>query len=129
MTNNRVASTNPDAPTSVAQAFDPAWGVEHDTAAGAIAIKEGTVILDAALALAMTLVAPTAGAPSAGGDDGKELTIICKQAQANTVTTPANGINGNKHVITFSAAVANCVTLVAYNGVWYCTLNVNGTLT
>jgi len=120
-TANRVASTSPDSDSVLAQSFDSAFGIEADTVAGAIAIKEGTVFIGSSGALAMTLVAPTAGLPSAGGDDGKELTIIATTAHAHTVTTPANKINANKHIATY-AAVGDAMTLVALNGVWYSTL-------
>jgi hypothetical protein len=129
MSSNRIASSSPDNPSVIAQAFDPAWALEHDTASGAIAIKEGTVVLDAGSALAMTLVAPTAGAPSAGGDDGKELTIITRTAQAHTVTTPANALNTNKHIATWTAAIGNAITFIAYNGVWYASLVSGVTIT
>jgi len=102
-------------------AIDVALGVEvksTDAAAAAvIASKEGTVILAKASAGAWTLAAPSPGLPSTGGDDGKHLLLQTATAFAHTVTTPANKINGSKHVLTF-AAVADSVTLTAHNGVW-----------
>jgi len=101
-------------------ALDAALGVEVDAASGAIAIKEGTVLITKGSAAAMTLAAPTAGLPSAGtpGDDGKVLRIVGTTAFAHTVTAPANKINGTKHLFTFANAGDSCI-LVAYNGVWY----------
>ncbi len=119
VTSNRVAATSPDSPTTPVQAFDSAFGAAEYTAAGAIAQKEGYVFLKAGSAAAMTLVAPTAGAPSAAGDDGKEITIIAEDAFAYTVTTPANKINGAKHIATWTAAIGNGMTMIAFNGIWY----------
>lgn len=125
MSQAKISSSSPDVGTNVGL-IDQAFAVEHDTASGAIAIKEGTVILDAASALAMTLVAPTAGLPNAGGDDGKILRIVAKTAHAHTVTTPSNKINGADDTATF-ANVGDAIELLAYNGVWY-KLNATATL-
>jgi hypothetical protein len=89
------------------------------TASGAIGVKEGLAVLNGAAALAMTLVAPTVGLPSAGGDDGKELTIMDIAGKDNTVTTPADGLNGVHHIATWGGAAGDFQTLVAYNGSWY----------
>jgi hypothetical protein len=121
VSNNRVASNNPDQDTSVVQAFDPAFGIEVDTVAGAIGIKEGVELIDGSAALAMTLIAPTAGLPAAGGDDGKRLKIIAITAHAHTVKCPTDSINGADDKVTF-AAVGDWVELVAHDGVWYATL-------
>jgi hypothetical protein len=121
MSNNRVAATNPDQDTSLVQAFDPAYGILVMAANGAISIKEGTVLITKTTAAALTLVAPTAGLPAAGGDDGKQLRITAATAHAHTVTTPADAINGADDTVTY-AAVGDTVLLTAYNGVWYATL-------
>jgi len=92
--------------------------LEVKTAAAAITSTIGKVILKAGSAAAITLPLPIAGQPSAGGQDGQEMTVIAADAYAYTVTTPANGINGTKHIATWAAAVGNSVKLVAYNGVW-----------
>jgi hypothetical protein len=97
-------------------------GVAVASTSGAIAIKEGSVLITDAGAAAMTLAAPTPGARSAGGDDGKKLRILATTAYAHTVTTPPGKINGNRDVVTF-AAVGDCAELTAYNGVWYATLS------
>jgi hypothetical protein len=93
--------------------------VQHLTAAGAIAIKPGTVMLNAGTAGAMTLAAATAGLPAAGGNDGQELLIVAEDAEAYTVTTGSNGINGNKHIATFGGAVGDAIRFVAYNAIWW----------
>jgi hypothetical protein len=101
--------------------------VQHLTAAGAIAIKPGTVLLNTGTAGAMTLAPPVAGLPGAGGNDGQDLTIIAIDAEAYTVTTTAvNQINGNKHIATFGGAAGDSIRLVAYNGVWYVGDGLNG---
>ena len=119
---NRIPSTSPDATSELALSIEPSFAAVSYAASGAIGIKEGVAALTGSSALAMTLVAPTAGLPSAGGDDGKTLHIIGLQAEAHTVTTPANAINGNKHIATF-AAIADHVHLTAWNGVWYASDN------
>lgn len=107
-------------PGSVNSNLDNAFSVQ--VAAGstdAVAYKEGTVFITTAGVDAMTLATPTAGLPSAGGDDGRELTIIDTTGHAHTVTTSANVINGNKHVATFGGTVGQFGTFISYNGVWY----------
>lgn len=97
-----------------------AGNVQHLTAAGAIAVKPGLVMLNTGTTGAMTLVPPTAGLPAAGGNDGQGITILAVDAEAYTVTTTAvNQINGNKHIATFGGAAGDSIELVAYNGVWY----------
>jgi len=93
--------------------------VQKLTAAGAITIKSGTAFLNTGTAGAITLAAPAAGLPAAGGNDGQRLAIIALDAFAYTVTTPANKINGADDTATWTAAVGNSIELVAYNGVWY----------
>lgn len=100
------------------------------SANGAITIKDGFVFLTKAGVAAMTLADPVAGLPSAGGDDGKELTIIGLTANAHTVTI-AGGLNGggaSADVGTFGGAVGDRFSVVAYNGKWYSSgVNVNVT--
>jgi hypothetical protein len=92
--------------------------LEIEAASGAIGIKEGLAIITLGSAAALTLAAPTAGGPGVG-DDGKHLSIMSTTAFAHTVTTPANAINGSKHIATFAAAVQSNLELIAYNGAWY----------
>jgi hypothetical protein len=89
-------------------ALDDMHGVEFHNAAGAITIKEGMVLVGGSGATALTLAAPRAGLPSAGGDDGKELVIVAVTAHAHTV---------NSTLATF-AAIGDVARLVAYNGAW-----------
>ena len=118
---NRFASSNPDLHAgsgSIDSSLDLVFGVEVDAASGAIGITEGFVFITASSAAAMILALPVAGLPSAGGDDGRKLVINSTTANAHTVTTPSNGINGNHHVATFGGAVTDSLELVAYNGKW-----------
>lgn len=94
-------------------------------ASGAISVAAGVVAVTAAGVAALTLAVPVAGPASAGGQDGSQLTIVAITAQAHTVTTPVNGLNGTLHIATFGAAVGDAVTLTAYNGKWYAT-SLNG---
>ncbi|HLI64133.1 MAG TPA: hypothetical protein VKV05_12095 [Terriglobales bacterium] len=101
--------------------LEQALSASQYTAAGAIAEKQGVVCLKAGAAAAMTLAAPTAGNPAAGGDDGKRLLILAEDAFAYTVTTPAGAINGTLHIATWTAGAGNSIELVAFGGVWYAT--------
>lgn len=123
MAQGKIASGSPDVGTNVGL-VDQAFGTEVHSAAGAIGIKEGTVFITASSAVALTLATPTAGLPSAGGDDGKVLKIIGTTAHAHTVTTASDKINGADDTVTF-ANKGDSVELVAYQGIWY----VNGTPT
>ena len=107
-----VPANSPDAGTVLGKALN-AKSTEVDTSSGAIAILNGKVVLNAGSALAMTLAAPAATT-----DDFKELEIVGITAQAHTVTTPANKLNGGKHIATF-ANIGDSITLMAYQGVWY----------
>lgn len=97
---------------------------EIEQAAGAITIKDGTVLLIGTGALAMTIPAPTVGPmsgvpPQLNGDDMKTLLIFSTTAFAHTVTAPANAFNGSLHIATWAAAVGNYIRFFAYNGIWY----------
>lgn len=85
---------------------------------GAAAPICGTSFIETAGVDATTLAAPVAGAPSAGGNDGLEITIIDNGGHAHTVTAPANSIVPSHHVLTFGGTRGSFVTLVARNGVW-----------
>lgn len=125
---NTIAAASPDyegGASSIAllsanmALLDVKSSVEVEAASGAIGIKEGKAYITKAGIAALTLVAPTAGLPAAGGDDGKTLTIIATTAYAHTVTTPANAINGSLHVATFGGAIGNSFAVSAYNGTWW----------
>jgi hypothetical protein len=90
------------------------------TGAGVISFTHGKVVITAAGVAALTLAAPVAGSPASGGNDGQELKILDQSGHAHTITTPANGINGNHHVATSGAAPGDAITFTAYQGVWYC---------
>jgi len=122
-----VAGNSPDGSTNVGQSATRNVEVHSGTGgAGVVGITNGRVIITDSGAALLTLAAPTAGDRSAGGNDGDRLEIISTTAQAHTVTTPSNKINGNKLTATF-AAVADHIELIAYNGVWY-VINNNTTL-
>lgn len=114
-------------------ALDRALGLSTYAASGAITQKEGFVVITKTGSLAaMTLGLPTAGLPSAQGDDGRELTIFSTTAFAHTVTTPANGIvdgtSTTKDTYTFAAHAGGSVTLAAFGGSWYMISSVAGAL-
>lgn len=96
--------------------------VQSVVAAGPIAIGSGTVLLAGAALVAATLALPTVA------QNGSRLLIVNDSAFANTVTTPANGIGGADHIITFTAAIGGYQELVAVNGVWYPLSEKNATL-
>lgn len=139
----KVASTSPDyigatgGPwknvADALDALDAALGVEirtTDTSAPIVS-KEGTVVLAKSSAGAWTLAAPTAGLPSAGGDDGKILRMIAGTAQTHTVTQTTPGFNNagsSKDVATFGGAIGDNLEVVAYNGKWLVLSSVNVTL-
>lgn len=85
------------------------WQTYYYTASGALAPLTGTHVLNGAAALAMTLVAPP--------NDGIDMFIVAQTAHAHTVTTPANGIEGAKHIITY-AAVGDSADITSAFGVW-----------
>lgn len=129
MSGTRLSSTSPDQGTAVAQ-IDSLYAVQVISGDGAISIKEGTVYLTKGTAAAITLAAPTAGLPSAGGDDGKELRVITTTAAAHVITSSVDGFNakGSSGTATFTAAIGNAVTFSAYNGHWYSEDKLNVTI-
>jgi hypothetical protein len=96
--------------------------------ADAITIPTGQVWINSSGVDATTLANPIAGAASAGGMDGCVLTIFALTAHAHTVTTGTNGVNGADHIITFTAATLNYVTLLAKNGSWYVKGSLNASI-
>ena len=96
------------------------FAVAEYTSPGAIALG-GRAFLKTGTAGAMTLALPRAGAQSAGGQDGLRLTITALDAEAYTVTTPADGINGADDTATFGAAIGDSITLDAFGGTWLAT--------
>lgn len=93
------------------------------SAAGAIIIKEGSVMITGGSALAVTLAAPD------HADNGKVLHVRSTTAQAHTLTI-ANGLRGSgasTDVGTFGGAIDDGVSLQAFNGAWYPLYNLNVT--
>lgn len=76
----------------------------------------------------------TLAAPTAGIDDGVCLQIFNNTAHAHTITTPAAGdiVDGNTSnhntVWTFNANKGGCLTIEAYQGVWYAIGEIGGSL-
>jgi hypothetical protein len=97
--------------------------------ADALPIADCVVFVTKAGVDAMTLATPVAGTyPSSNAlgdilgtpnDDGKRILIYSTTAQAHTVTTSANKINGSKHIATFAGAIGDFLELIAFNGVWW----------
>ncbi len=85
---------------------------------GAITVKNGVCLIAKTVA---GVVAATLADPTATTDDYKRLMIISNQAQLNTVTSASSFGNGGagEDVITFSGAIGDNVTLMAYQGKWY----------
>lgn len=88
------------------------------SAGGAVPVTGKSFIKTAGVD-ACTLATPVAGNPSQGGNDGLSIKIVDCGGHAHTVTTAANVINGNHHVLTFPGTVGADVTLTALGGVWY----------
>lgn len=93
------------------------------SASGAVSLKSGTLVITKTGSLAaLTIADPTSGAPSAGGDDGKELTVIAGTAYAHTLSNAAgSGFNSGgsaSDVGTFGGAIGDNIQLIAYGGKW-----------
>lgn len=93
------------------------------SASGAISVASQTAVITKTGSLAaMTLAAPVAGAPSAGGQDGTRIRITTTTAFAHTVTATTlvnDGATGVPHTtITFAAFAGASIELEAYNGLW-----------
>jgi hypothetical protein len=131
---NGLVADGTTAPTYNNTAVTPGAQGPAQVAAGttdAITIPCGKVFITTGQADALTLPLPVAGAPSAGGMDGYELLIYAISGYAHTVTTPTSpnkGFNNANSVCTFTAAAKNLIRLNAYNGSWWVSENVNGTL-
>lgn len=90
-----------------------------------------TYILTKGGAAAITLGAPVAGKPSAGGQDGFQIKFIAGSAQAHVVTNASPGFNGGGGGVdaaTFGGALGDNLVLEAYNGAWYTVSTRNITL-
>lgn len=80
----------------------------------------GNYVINKAGVDAMTLAAPTAGAISAGGDDGKIIELSSNTANAHTLT--ATGLletgTASVNLATFAAQKGAGLRLMAYQGKW-----------
>ena len=81
---------------------------------GAATIADGITLIGGSGATAVTLAQPVAGE-----QDGITMKFCAISAQAHTITTSADGINGVGDTITFGGAIGDCVVLQAEGGVWY----------
>lgn len=88
---------------------------------GAIPVTPGVYSVTKGSAAALTLAAPVAGAPSAGGDDGCIITVVSETAFAHVITQGTVGFNakGASGTATFGAAKGNGLQLIARNGNWW----------
>ncbi len=127
---NRFPTSCPDSDTFIPQNLEPLFGVEVKPTSNVsspplatdtenVFSKEGLVCLSQSSAGAWLLAAPVAGLPSAGGMDGKKLTIMDISGHAHTVTTPASTINGANHILTFGGTKGEKIELTAYNALWW----------
>lgn len=90
--------------------------IQVASADGAIAIKSSTVFITKAGVCAMTLGIPTTA------QNGTRIVFIATTASAHTLTVATIGINaldGSGDVATWTAAVGNNITIVAYGGEWW----------
>ena len=108
---------------------DVATDIQNASANGAITIPtrgRKLVVITKGTAAALTLAAPTATT-----HDGVEIVIVSTTAAAHTVTATTIGFNAGdaaSDVCTFTAAIGNYISVVAWQGEWYVTSNYNGTL-
>lgn len=93
---------------------------------GAITIASSSVFLTKGSAAAITLAAPTSGAPGTG-QDGTRITVIAGSSFAHVITATSlveDGATGVPHTtITFAAFKGASVTLEAQTGLWYVVAN------
>ena len=94
---------------------------------GPITVKNGACFIAKTVAGA---VAATLADPTATTDDFKRLTIVSNQAQTNTVTSASSfgGGGAGEDVWTFSGAIGDSLSLMAYQGKWYITGNHQATI-
>jgi len=111
--------------SGVADDTDIARKIVYVGSAGAVAIQNSTVLIYGGSATALTLGTPTSA------QNGTVITFVATTAQAHTVTAGTIGFNaGNAgaDVATFGGAIGDGFTVVAYEGEWYVTSNINVTL-
>jgi hypothetical protein len=130
-----IPSTSPDQDTVAAQAENlraqfeiltgttdaiqgGGGGLSALSSAGGATPISGKSFINTAGVDACTLATPAVGDPSQGGNDGLDIVIVDNGGHAHTVTTAANKINGNKHIITFPGTRGTQIKLTALGGVW-----------
>jgi hypothetical protein len=120
---NRLASNIPNAGSGIdteANVFDAPYAVNVLSASGAIPLTtQGYCPITKAGVAVLTLPAPVAGLPSAGGNDGQTIEFADTTGNAHTITTPALKINGAYDTFTFAGHLGNTCKFTAYNGIWY----------
>lgn len=93
---------------------------------GAITIASGSVFLTKGSAAAITLAAPTSGAPGTGLD-GTRISVISGSSFAHVITATSlieDGTTGVPHTTaTFAAFKGASITLEAKGGLWYVVAN------
>lgn len=131
MVDTGISADGTTPPTFNTTGFQPGdnYGQFLTGSSDAITAAQGNVIINSTGVDATTINAPIAGPQSAGGMDWCLLDVTSLTAQAHTITASSNCLNGTTyHKVTFTAAALNRVRLVAYNGIWYVTINTGGTL-
>jgi len=92
------------------------------TAAGAVNPSvAANYIITPASAIALTLSAPVAGLPSAGGDDGKIITIQTNTPGTATLTTSGlfdSGFSASVNLASFAAFAGALIVIMAYQARW-----------
>lgn len=115
-------------------AVDNFAGIQVLSADGAITVTAGAmktlVSITKATAAAITIAAPTAGLPSAGGNDGQEIVVVSETAAAHVITSGTDGFNakGSSGTATYGAAKGNVLRIVARNGHWWTVGNTGVTI-
>lgn len=108
----------------VADARDFANVVNAAAADGAITIETSTVVVTKGGVAVLTLAAPSTA------QNGTCITIVSATANAHTLTVATAGFNdlgAAGDVATFGGAKGDGLTVVAYNGDWFVTSNINVT--
>lgn len=106
-------------PNQLPNPASPQMAYQEVTAAGAITIPSGVVVINGTT-LAVTLAAPRA--------NGMYLFIVSENASAHTLDLATSGVNGGAADIgTFGGAAGDGVILVSIGSHWYSLANTNVT--
>ena len=115
-----VYATDPSSPVANYAKVQPTYGAANGrqlqvltTAAPAVQLKRSLVILNKAGVIAATLANPTAGA-----QDGLDLSLVSVVAQAHTLVAPG-GFNGTGTTATWGGAKGDSLQVVAFGGLWF----------